>query len=153
MGVTGKHLLVLGGTSASLDLVKQARLMGVRTLVTDEADVSVRPAKQLADACASVSTTDYDALAALIREKHIDGVFCGPSEFNIRNMINLCERAHIRCYADSETWNRCANKDVFKRYCREYGVDCTPEFGVDENSSDEELKALSYPVRQYLGRF
>ncbi|MBR4235524.1 MAG: ATP-grasp domain-containing protein [Clostridia bacterium] len=146
MGVEGKKLLVLGGTSASLDLVKQARLLGVRTIVTDEKDVSERPAKQIADEYAMVSTTDYDALTALIREKRIDGVFCGPSEFNIRNMISLCEKAGVRCYADSATWDKCANKDVFKQYCRKYGVDCTPEFSVSENSTDAELAALDYPI-------
>ena len=34
--VSGKRLLILGGTSASLDLVKMAREMGVYTLVTDD---------------------------------------------------------------------------------------------------------------------
>ena len=91
MSVKGKRLLVLGGTSASLDIVKQSKEMGVFTLVTDEAPKESRVAKQLADDYAMVSTTDHDALAALIKEKNIDGVFCGPSEFNIRNMIRLTE--------------------------------------------------------------
>ncbi len=49
MSVKGKKLLVLGGTSASLNLVKLAKAMGVYTIVVDEADVSKRVAKQEAD--------------------------------------------------------------------------------------------------------
>lgn len=146
MSVAGKRLLVLGGTSASFDLVKQAKLLGVYTIVTDERPVDERVAKQIADEHAMVSTTDMEGLATLVREKQINGVFCGPSEFNIQNMIALCEKTGLRCYANSETWSRCGNKDIFKKYCREYGVDCTPEFDVNEDTAEEELRALDYPV-------
>ena len=146
MSVRGKRLLVLGGTSASLDVVKQAKRLGVYTIVTDDCPAEERVAKQIADAYAMVSTTDFDGLAALIRKEQIDGVFCGPSEFNIQNMIALCEKTGLRCYASSETWAHCGNKDIFKQYCREYGVDCTPEFDISEASGEEALKALDYPV-------
>ena len=146
MGVQGKKLLVLGGTSASFDVVKQAKRLGVYTIVTDERPVEERVSKQIADEYSMISTIDLEGLAALVKKKHIDGVFCGPSEFNIQNMIKLCEMTGLHCYADSETWKRCANKDIFKQYCREYKVDCTPEFDISEVSTEAELKALDYPV-------
>lgn len=146
MGVKGKKLLVLGGTSASLDLVRNAKEMGVYTIVTDEAPVEERVAKQIADEVAFVSTTDFDGLIKLIKEKNIDGAFCGPSEFNLRNLFVLCEKAGLPCYTNTEIWNRCANKDVFKKYCIEYGVDCPQEYDVDENTSDEALKEIEYPI-------
>lgn len=142
--VSGKRLLVLGGTSASLDLVKNARQMGVYTIVTDPNTTGV--AKQIADECAMVSTADLEGLKNLIQERKIDGVFCGPSEFNLRNVIALCEQTGLPCYTSMEQWDRCANKDVFKKYCIEYGVDCPREFFVDENSTQEELEQVQYPV-------
>ena len=36
MDLKGKKLLVLGGTTASLDLVRNAKEMGVYTIVTDD---------------------------------------------------------------------------------------------------------------------
>ena len=146
MSVKGKRLLVLGGTSASLDIVKQSKEMGVFTLVTDEAPKETRVAKQLADDYAMVSTTDHDALAALIKEKNIDGVSCGPSEFNIRNMIALCEKIGMQCYTDTATWNRCANKDEFTAACRAFGVDVPEEYEVTADMTDEALDALDYPI-------
>ncbi len=144
MGVEGKRLLVLGGTSATLDLVKNAKEMGVVTIVTDYLEGGV--AKEIADETAAVSTTDLDGLAELIKERNIDGVFCGPSEFNIRNLIQLCEMTGLPCYTNMEVWDRCANKDEFKQYCIDNGVDCPRRFYVDENSTEEELAAVDFPV-------
>jgi len=144
MELEKKKLLILGGTSATLDLVKNAKSMGVYTIVTDNLEGGV--AKEIADETASVSTTDLEGLAALIKERNIDGVFCGPSEFNLRNLIRLCENTGLPCYTTMELWDKCANKDAFKQYCVKYGVECPGEFFVDENSSDAEIEAVDYPV-------
>lgn len=144
MSVKGKRLLVLGGTTATLDLVKNAKEMGVYVIVTDNLNGGVT--KEIADECANVSTTDLEALAELIAERKIDGVFCGPSEFNVRNLIRLCEKTGLPCYTNMEVWDRCANKDEFKQYCIKNGVDCPKEFFVDENSTEEELDKVDYPV-------
>lgn len=144
MTVQGKKLLVLGGGTAALDLVKNAKEMGAYVIATDNDVGGV--AKELADEQAMVSTTDLEGLAALIKENHIDGVFCGPSEFNIRNLIRLCEATGLPCYTTMELWDRCANKDEFKQYCIDYGVDCPRKYDVDENSTDEEIAAVDFPV-------
>lgn len=142
--VKGRKLLVLGGTTASYDLVKNAREMGVYTIVTD--DCADRISKKIADESAMVSTTDIDGLVKLAKEKEVDGVFCGPSEFNIRNLIKVCEASGLPCYTDMKTWDLCANKDVFKSYCRKYNVDCTPEYEITENITEEELEKIDYPI-------
>lgn len=144
MGVDGKRLLILGGTTATLDLVKNAKEMGVYTIVTDNIPNGV--SKEIADEVAMVSTTDLDGLEELVTRTKADGVFCGPSEFNIRNLIRLCEKTGLPCYTNMEVWDRCANKDEFKHFCIENGVDCPQEFFVDENSTEEELDQVDYPV-------
>lgn len=140
----GKRLLILGGTTASLDLVKTAKNMGIYTIVTDNNTTGV--AKELADETAMVSTADIDGLVALAKEKQADGIFCGPSEFNLRNVIAASAKAGLPCYTDMQTWDKCANKDVFKSYCRQYDVDCTPEYDIDLNTPMEELEKIDYPI-------
>ncbi len=93
-----------------------------------------------------ISTTDPEGLAALVKERRIDGVFCFPSEFIIRNLIRLCEMTGLPCYTTMELWDHCANKDEFKQYCIDHGVDCPRKYDVDENSTDEELAAVDFPV-------
>ena len=120
--------------------------MGVYTIVTDEKPKAERIAKQVSDDYAMVSTIDIEALAKLVREKNIDGAFCGPSEFNIRNLIRLCERAELPCYTTMQQWNRCANKDEFTMFCREYGVDVPEEYEIYEGITDAELDKIDYPI-------
>ena len=142
--IRGKRLLVLGATMASYDIVKIAKSMGVVTIVTD--DDSSHPLHKIADEHYYVSTADVDGLSELVKEQSIDGVFCGPSEFNIRNLIKVCEKTNLRCYTNMDQWDRCANKDSFKQFCIDYDVDCPKGYSVDEFSSDEELRRLDYPV-------
>ena len=138
--LTGKKLIILGGTSASYDLVRNAKEMGIYTIVTDPNATGV--AKEIADETAMVSTADIEGLVALAKERGVDGIFCGPSEFNLRNVIRASAEAGLPCYTTMEVWDRCANKDVFKSYCREYGVDCTPEYDVTRETTREELEKI-----------
>lgn len=117
-----KKLLVLGGTSASVDLVKTAKKMGVYTIVTDDQDFGV--AKEIADETLNISTTDISALARFVKSRKIDGVFCGPSEFNIRNAMKVAHLSRLPFYATEEQWNICSNKESFKELCREFSVPC-----------------------------
>lgn len=141
-----KRLLILGGTSASYDLVRLAQKMGAYVIVTDEAKIEERKAKQIADESAFISTDDIDGLMRLILERHIDGIFCGPSEFNLKNLIDLCARAGLPCYATPEQWNICSNKDSFKNFCRKNNVPTAPEYDFsifETNGSDLDIE---YPL-------
>lgn len=144
MDIKGKRLLILGGTSASLDLVRNAKSMGIYTIVTDPNETGV--SKEIADETAMVSTADIEGIVALAKKKNVDGIFCGPSEFNLRNVIKACEVAKLPCYTTMDVWNKCANKDEFKSYCREYGVDCTPEYNITYDTTQEELEKIDYPI-------
>ena len=139
-----KKLLVLGGTSASVDVIKVAKAEGIYTIVTDNLEGGV--AKPLADEIANVSTADIEGLVKLVKEKQIDGVFCGPSEFNILNAIRVAKEADLPFYCNEEQWNMCADKESFKNMCRTYNVPCVPEYELDEETWDEDVKNIKFPV-------
>lgn len=139
----GKRLLVLGGTSASLDLVKLAQSMGAYVIVTDEADVSKRVSKQIADEISMVSTDDIPGLIQLVKEKRVDGAFCGPSEFNLKNLIELCDMAGLPCYVTPKQWDKYSNKKTFKEYCIRNGVPTAQEYSIDELTQDGDVE---YPL-------
>ncbi len=138
------RLLVLGGTSASLDVVTTAKSMGIYTIVTDDQSKGV--AKEVADESVKVSTTDMDGLLKLIRDKEIDGVFCGPSEFNIRNTMKVCELAGLPFYATAKQWNICSNKASFKELCRAHGVPSIPEYDSNPRFEDQHFGRIEFPV-------
>lgn len=140
----GKRLLVLGGGYASYHIVKIAKEEGAYVIVTDYLESGI--AKELADEALMVSTADMDALAQVVREKHIDGVFCGPSEFNLMNVMTLCEKTGLPFYATREQWDTCSDKALFKQMCRENGVPCVPEYHLTQDFLKEDLEKVKYPA-------
>jgi len=142
--VKNKKLLVLGGTSASLDVVRIAKDLGVYTIVTDDRPTGV--SKDEADEAYMISTTDMDGLLKLIKQRSIDGVFCGPSEFNILNTMRLCKLAGLPFYFTPNQWEICQNKASFKSLCKKYGVPCVPDYSVEGDVEKADLSQLEYPV-------
>ncbi len=141
--VRGKRLLVLGGTSAK-DIVLQAKRMGIYTIVADFNETNA--AKQVADESVRISTADTDALVKFIKETNIDGVFSGPSEFNIQQVMKVCEAAGLPFYATKEQWDICQNKASFKALCHKFNVPVVPEYEITEEMRPEDLAKIKYPV-------
>ncbi len=140
----GKRLLVLGGGYASYHIVKIAKEEGAYVIATDY--LKGGQAKDIADEAIMVSTVDMESLEKVVKEKNIDGVFCGPSEFNIVNVMTLCERTGLPFYATREQWDICSDKELFKKMCRENNVPCVPEYSVTEEFLEEDLAKIKYPV-------
>ena len=136
--VCGKHLLILGGTYASLDAVRAARAMGVTVTVTDDGRTE--------DRVADISTADIGALAEYVAAQGIDGVFCGPSEFNIRNMAEPCRKTGLPCYTTPEQWDELSNKASLKKYCLRNGVAVARSYGLDSFLNEGDDREVKYPV-------
>lgn len=142
--VKGKRLLILGGTAASLDLVTLAKEMGVVTIVADDRESGV--AKDIADEKVIISTTDIEGLVDLVRTKHIDGVFCSPSEFQIRNAMQVCQAAGLPFYANPDQWARCSNKESLKDYCKSNGLPVIPEYHFTDKAELDTCPDDLFPV-------
>ena len=141
-----KKLLILGGTSASVEVLKVAKSLGYYVVVADDAPVEKRIAKQMADEAIAISTTDYEMLKEYIKSHNIDGVFCGPSEFNISNAMEVCKRAGLPFYCTKEQWDICSNKYTFKRMCRENQVPCVEEYDIKDTKEKIKFPVIVKPV-------
>ena len=144
MDLKGKRLLVIGGSSASVDVIKNAHAMGVYVVVADQSNRGV--GYKMADDAVQVSTTDFDGLDRVVKEKNIDGIFCGPSEFNLFNTMKLCERVGLPFYANEKLWNQCADKLQFRDFCIRNGLDVAAEYHIDDNTDFDILTGVEYPV-------
>lgn len=140
-----KKLLVLGGGNASYDVVKVAKEMGIYVIAVDKEE---QPgiSRRLADENYRISTTDVPTLCTLIKDKKIDGVFCGPSELRIVDAIKISDAAGLRFYSTRAQWDQCSNKSQFKSLCRRFNVPCVPEFRVPTDFTEEDLSLVKYPV-------
>ncbi len=149
MELKGKRLLVIGGSMATYAIVQNAKEMGVYTIVADASDKG--EAYKIADEAVQVSTADINGLARIVYEKQIDGIFCGPSEFNIQNTMKLAEKTGLRFYATKELWDKCGDKTSLKYYCKICNLPCIPEFSAEDeqtvsNIPDDEFPLIVKPV-------
>lgn len=136
-----KRLLVLGGTLSTYDVVKTAKRMGLYVIVADYLEDGI--SKSIADETVLLSTADIDGLAGFIEKYKIDGVFTGASEFNIRNMILVCEKTGLPVYSSLQQWELLSNKRTFKKTCRKYNVPVVPEYDIENIT---EMHKIPYPV-------
>lgn len=142
--IKGKKLLILGGKAASVNVVKQAKKMGLYTIVSN-----ITPGGQawnLADETLTAGSEEHEKLVQYIKKNHIDGVMTGSAEFQIINMIQLCEKADLPCYASMEQWNICQDKRNFKDLCKKYNVPGVPEFQVEDELYEKDFPVIVKPV-------
>lgn len=136
----GKTLLILGASVEEVSLVKRAQEFGIYTIVTDYyLDHALSPAKDVADEAWDISWSDLDTLEKLCRERHVDGITAGYSEFRVENLIKLCQRLGMPCYATMRQLDITRDKLQFKNECRKNGVPVVREY-----ASPSDVK--SFPV-------
>lgn len=139
-----KKLLVLGSNYSTKRVVEYAHEKGLYVIVVSRTGAG--DAADIADESVSLELTDHDSMLKLIREKGIDGIMTGASEFHVLNMIKLCKKADLPCYATEKQWDLCQNKRHFKDLCKHYQVPGVPEFSVDDILTEEDFPVIVKPV-------
>lgn len=132
--IKGKRLLILGGNRLSIDIVEQAKAMGVYTIVTDWYDVQRSPAKLCADEYWQEEVFRPDRLAELVKERNIDGTITGFTDSYLVPYATLCAKAGLNSYATPELFARTMDKAIFKQMCKVNGVPTVPDY--DQNTFD-----------------
>ncbi len=140
----GKKLLLLGGDTFSVDIVRTARAMGIYTIVTDWYDTRRSPAKLEADEYWNISTEAYDELLTKMREEHVDGVFTGFTDSYLPVYQHLCELGGYPCYGTKEQFECFTNKSQYKALCHQFHVPAVEAY--DENCEDIHFPVLVKPV-------
>lgn len=139
-----KRILILGGITHMLDVVRKAHDMGLYTIVCDYSETS--PAKKIADKAYDISTTDIDALEKVARDEAVDAVFAGFEDLNTWNALRLCQRLGLPFYATEEQLRLTSNKKLFKKFCRKCGIPVVEEYPVTGANDIESLDESLYPV-------
>lgn len=143
----GKKLLIIGGETSITNIVKEAKAMGVYTIVAERGtDVKKLPAKAIADEAWDMDYSDMDALAKKCREAGVDGVFTGYSEGKLYYAAKLSQRLGTPFYATAEQVDITRNKRSFKKLCMQYGISVPHEYSATGKMTEEEKKGIRYPV-------
>lgn len=144
MNLTGKRLLVLGGTNNAPDIRSFADKEGVVLIFAGQS--FSQELRAIADELHVINILDRAQLAQLIQEQKIDGVFVGGNEDIISCAIDVCEKLGLPFYSSRQLWDTLMNKQIFKQACRQYGVPTMEDYEVHEETLEEDAKKLPYPV-------
>lgn len=137
--------LVVGSDSGTLDLVREARKMGIHVIVADYYETT--PTKQIADESWTVSTADLDELEKRCRAEGVTGLLFGANDFNGTMARQLAKRLNLPIYCESDqAWEIARNKAKFKELCKECGVPVAKDYYLTDALTDEELDQVEYPV-------
>ena len=134
-----KKLLIIGGDSFSVDIVKTAQSMGVYTIVTDWYDTKRSPAKLVADEYWNTSIEDYESLTKQIKEHHVDGILTGFTDSYLLAYQHLCEINNLPSYGTKEQFEILTNKALYKEWCKRFNVPTIQQY----NASDTNIQ---FPV-------
>lgn len=145
LNMENKRLLILGGMRISCEIVRKAKEMGVFVGVTDYNPPEKSPAKQIADISHMVSTTDVDAIVALIKEEKYDGVFTGFVDILLPFYAEICKKAGLPALATKEQYDIYIDKKKYKKMLGKYGIPVPKEFIVS-SIHDERIALIRYPV-------
>ncbi len=134
----GKTLLILGATAYSINVIKTAKNMGIRTIAVDP--VKGAKAKKYADLSFDVDTTDIETLYRIALDEKVDGVFTGYSDVNLFSARALCDKLGLPFYGTLEQIKKTTDKLLFKEMCRKYGVGTVPQY------DESDLENVPYPI-------
>lgn len=143
MDLKHKTLLLMGGAAFAQGLRKYADEQGFRMIAVGQ-DIS--RLKTFADEAYRIDTQDVDALEALIREKHIDGIFVGTTEVNIPPAIELSRRTGAHFYVNAAQWAVLADKHAFKELLKRHEIGTIPEYDLSGGLTAEAVEAMRFPV-------
>ena len=143
-GYDGKKLLILGGNYETVQLVKCANELGIKTIVTS--NIPDEPSKKVAWKAADVDGMDVPGLIALANAEKVDGVLVGVADMLVPSYCKVCDALGLPCYATQSIVDVFSYKDVFKTTCEEYGIHGIPEYYLDEEFKREDLDRIKYPV-------
>jgi biotin carboxylase len=135
-----KKLLLLGGTAISRQILWTAKELGYNVYVTD--NIADSPCKKLADKSFNISAIDVDSVVNLIKSEHINGVITGYADVLLPYYVEICEKANLPCYANSDAITITTDKQLFKQKCIDFNIPVVPEYSFDDVMNG----AVEYPL-------
>lgn len=143
---SNKKLLVLGSNVGATDIVSYAKENGAYTIVADYYPPERSSAKQIADESLLISTGEVDEIEKIVRERKIDGILAGISEFNLLNAEKISSRVGLPFYFTREQWDLIEKKSAFRKLCEKHNVPCPKTYFIGREIPESLWETISYPV-------
>lgn len=140
-----KKVMILGAGIYQVPLIKQAKAMGIYTIV-----VSIRgnyPGFEIADKVYYEDTTDFNAVLEIAKKEKIDGIVTAGTDVAVITIGKVCDTLGLKGLS-FEAANIASNKMMMKEKYEEYGVR-TARFRkvpFDVETIKNETASLRFPL-------
>lgn len=138
------RLIVLGGGSCQVNLIKRAKQRGHEVILVDY--LKDCPGSAIADLHLTASTFDAEAVTDIALRLGAEGVVTTGTDQPVLTAATVAERLGFNFYTDSETALAVTNKRVMKKLFAEHAIPCADYRLIGEGFSDGELSGLRFPA-------
>ncbi|MFW5979321.1 MAG: ATP-grasp domain-containing protein [Halanaerobium sp.] len=137
------RLLILGGGSAQLSLIKKAKKMGHQVVVSDYYPDA--PGKKLADFSSSASTFDFEASLETAEKYRVEGILTTGTDQPVYTAARVADSLNLKHYLSVETARAVTNKRVMKNKFMRAAIPTVKYRILDPDFADKELKDFKKP--------
>ncbi len=138
-----KRIMVLGGGSSQLELIKECVRQGHYTLLADINENA--PGRILATAFTKTSTFDIVAAVEAAEENSIDAVLTAGTDQPVLTSASVAEKLKLPQFLDRETAFSVTNKKIMKSVFKKHGLPSSPFCIIDRDFSDSDISSLKKP--------
>ncbi|MFW6251908.1 MAG: ATP-grasp domain-containing protein [Halanaerobium sp.] len=137
------RLLILGGGSAQLSLIKKAKKMGHQVVVSDYYPDA--PGKKLADFSSSASTFDFEASLETAEKYRVEGILTTGTDQPVYTAARVADSLNLKHYLSVETARAVTNKRVMKNKFMRAAIPTVKYRILAPDFADKELKDFKKP--------
>ena len=114
-----KKLMILGGTSYALPVIRAAHALGIYVITADYLPDNI--GHRYADEYCNVSIVDLEATLAAARERHIDGIISFACDPGVVTAAYVAEKLGLPSVGSYEAVSILQNKGRFRAFLAEHG--------------------------------
>ncbi len=138
------RLMVLGGGSCQMNLIKRAKHRGHEIILVDY--LHDCPGRALADVHLPISTFDTESVTRYAEQYNIEGIVTAGTDQPVLTAAVVSERLGLNFYIDSSTALAVTNKRVMKKLFTRFGIPSAAYRLTGRGFSDDEIAGLTFPA-------
>ena len=139
-----KKLLMLGGSTQQIPIIKRAKEMGIYVITCDYSPEN--PGHKYADEYHNISTTNLEGVLALASKLNIDGIVAYASDPAAPTAAYVAEKLSLPGNP-YESVKLLTEKDLFRKFLKENGLNCPKAQGFTKyKDALEAIGSFKFPV-------
>jgi biotin carboxylase len=137
-------VLILGGGTGQLSLIKKAKEMGHQVIVSDY--YKDAPGKEIADFSELISTFDVENNIKAAKKYNVDAVLTAGTDQPVYTAAAVNKSLSLPSFISKKTAKAVTNKKIMKKKFSEANIAAVKYKIINKNFSDKNLSDLTFPV-------